>query len=65
MVRMGESPPPIAAWNLSRMDLVVCLSTSLREVLGLIHKEIRYGVDGYKNRPPALVGVRIHYPRQA
>ncbi|KAK3841736.1 MAG: hypothetical protein J3R72DRAFT_491314 [Linnemannia gamsii] len=39
--------------------------SSLREVLGPIHKEIRYGVDGYKNRPPALVGVRIHYPRQA
>jgi hypothetical protein len=44
------------------MELVVYLSTSLREVLGPIHKETCYGVDGFKNRPSVQVGVRADYP---
>ncbi|KAF9137340.1 hypothetical protein BG015_002746, partial [Linnemannia schmuckeri] len=47
----GEMRSPIAARNVSRMELVVCLSTSWREVLGPTHKEICHGFDGFKNRP--------------
>jgi len=38
------------------MELAVCHSSSLREVLGPTHKETRYGFDGIKNRPLSRPG---------
>ncbi|KAK3842760.1 MAG: hypothetical protein J3R72DRAFT_508477 [Linnemannia gamsii] len=66
MKRMGESSSPIAARNDSRMELVVCLSTILfARGPWSPHKEKRYGVDGFKNRPSVQVGARINYPCEA
>ncbi|KAK3843520.1 MAG: hypothetical protein J3R72DRAFT_522604 [Linnemannia gamsii] len=49
-----------------RMELVVCLSTILfARGPWSPHKEKRYGVDGFKNRPSVQAGARINYPCEA